>query len=179
MRTTPAIRGGMSKCLVTLALLYLGCGGIASTESEAPSQPASDDTLCAVTDGSIEAVWGGTKLTLAGTCGGHGLTYFANSSEFELCGDDGSGRLLVLGETAPGQNEYAQFSADSWFGDSVPGFALTVTAMRPPGHYVEGTFTGLVQDYWTSAPTAAKSLTGSFKVCRGPDEPLPHGRLPN
>ena len=169
----------MGKCLVTLAILSVGCGGLASTQSEAPSQPASDDSVCAVTDGSIEAVWGGTKLTLTGTCGGHGLTYFANSSEFLVCADDGSGHMLVLGESAPGQNEYAQFGANAWFGDSVPGFALSVTAVRPPGHYVEGTFTGLVQDYWTGPPAEpAKSLSGSFKVCRGPDEPFPHATVP-
>jgi hypothetical protein len=170
----------VSKYLVAVAALFVACGGEATTLNEAPSRASSDDSLCAVTEGSIEATWGGTKLTLAGTCGGHGLTYFANSSEFLLCADDGRGHMLVLGETAPGQNEYAQFSADSWFGDSVSGFALTLTAVRPPGHYAEGTFTGLVQDYWTGPPPEpAKSLSGSFKVCRGPDEPLPHGRLPN
>ena len=46
-RTTPAIGGGMSKLLMTLAVLYLGCGGLASTQSEAQSEPSSDDSLCA------------------------------------------------------------------------------------------------------------------------------------
>jgi hypothetical protein len=169
----------MGKCLVTLAVLYTGCGGLASTQSEAPSQPSSDETLCAVTDGSIEAVWGGTKLNLAGACSGGPGLYYIGSSAFELCAHDGSGLQLVLGQNAPGQGEWAQLydygAATPWVANSQPGFTLTVTAMRPPGHYVEGTFSGLVQhDTWTGAPTEpAKSLSGSFKVCRGPDEPPP------
>lgn len=168
----------MGKWLLMFALLYTGCGGLASTQSEAPSQPMSDDSLCGVTDGSIEAVWGGTTLTLTRSCGAPGL-YFIGTSALELCAHDESGLQLVLGENGPGEDEWAQIfdygTASPWVANSVSGFALTVTAMRPPGHYVEGTFTGLVQhDTWTGAPTEpAKRLSGSFKMCRGPDEPPP------
>jgi hypothetical protein len=171
----------MNKCLVTFAALFVGCGGLASTQSEAPSQPSSDGSLCDVTDGSIEASLGGTTLTLTGSCpGAPGLAYIG--SAFELCVRDESGLTLVLGDLgdAPGQDGWAQlypWRGDQWWvANSVSGFALSVTALRPPGHYVEGTFTGLVQkDTSTGAPTEpAKSLSGSFKVCRGADEPLPN-----
>jgi hypothetical protein len=172
----------MGKCLETFAVLCVGCGGLASTQSEAPSQPSSDDTVCAVTDGSIEAAWGGTALTLSGTCDGVPMKFAYIGGAFELCVRDESGLTLVLGDVggAPGQDGWAQlypWRGDQWWvAGSVPGFALTVTALRPPGHYVEGTFTGLVRrDTPTGAPTGpAKSLSGSFKVCRGADEPLPN-----
>jgi hypothetical protein len=168
----------MSKCLATLAVLYMGCGGLASTQSEAPNQPSSDESLCALTDGSIEAVWGGTKLTLAVSCSGAPGLFYIGGSGFELCVQDESGLHLVLSDDAFVQGASAQLytTAIQWVANSTPGFTLTVTAMRPPGHYVEGTFTGLVQQETpTGAPTAepAKSLSGSFKVCRAPDEPPP------
>jgi hypothetical protein len=174
----------MRKSMVTFAMLYLGCGGLASPQSEAPSQPSSDDTLCVATDGSIEAVWGGTPLTLTRTCFGESkLAFIGGSSAFQMCAQDAKGLTIVLGEYVAGEGEEAQLYLDDqemaipWVANSVPGFDLTVTAIGPPGHYVEGTFTGLVQKQNTSTsvqagPTA--SLSGSFKVCRGPDEPLPN-----
>jgi hypothetical protein len=170
----------MDKGLMTFAVLCAACGGLTSTQSEAPSQRSSDDSLCDGADGSIEAVWGGTTLTLTGSCfEAPGFAYIG-SSAFELCSHDGSGIHLVLGGGASVQDEWAQFYDDGvatpWVANSLPGFALTLTSVRPPGHYVEGTFTGLVQrDTGTGAPMEpAKSLSGSFKVCRGPDQPLPN-----
>jgi hypothetical protein len=166
----------MGMYLVTFAALFVGCGGVATSESDAPSQSSSDDSLCAVTDGSVDAVWGGTTLTLTGTCfDGPKLAFIG--SGFELCVQDESGLHLVLGNAFV-QDGWAQVysTATEWVANSTPGFALTVTALRPPGHYVEGTFSGLVQqDTPTGAPTAepARSLSGSFKVCRAPDEPPP------
>jgi hypothetical protein len=174
--------GGMGKCLVTFAVLLVGCGGLASTESEAPSPPSSDDSLCAVTDGSIDAVWGGTTLTLAGSCGAPKLAFIDGSRDFEVCVQDEGGHHLVLGENAPGQGEWAQVFIDDqgmtipWVANSIPGFTLTVTAVRPPGQYIEGTFAGLVQKQDTRTGAQAgptTSLSGSFKVCRAPDEPAP------
>ena len=169
--------GGMSKYLVAVAVLFVACGGEATTQSEAPSQPSSADALCAVTDGSIDAVGGGTTLNLAGGCGAPKLAFIGRSGAFELCVQDEGGLHLVLGN-AFAQGGWAQLygTATEWVANSTPGFTLTVTTLRPPGHYVEGTFTGLVQqDTPTGAPTAepAKSLSGSFKVCRAPDEPPP------
>lgn len=166
----------MGKCLLTFAVLFVGCGGVASTQNEAPSQPSSDDTLCAMTDGSVEATWGGTTLNLTGTCvGGPKLAFIGNG--FELCVQDEGGLTLVLGNAfVPAAWAQLYTTAPQWVANSTPDFTLTVTAMRPPGHYVEGTFTGLVQqDTPAGAPTTepAKRLSGSFKVCRGPDEPLP------
>jgi hypothetical protein len=174
---SPAIRGGMGKRFATCAVLFVGCGGEATTQSEAPSRASSDDSLCAVTDGYVDAVWGGATLTLAGTCGAPKLAFIGGSQAFELCVQDESGLHVVLGN-AFAQGGWAQLygTTTEWVANSTPGFNLTVTALRPPGHYVEGTFTGLVQqDTPTGAPTAqpAKSLSGSFKVCRAPDEPPP------
>ena len=173
----------MGKCLVTFAVLYAGCGGVASTHSEGPAQPSSDDTLCAVTDGSIEAAWGGTTLTLSGAClGGPKLAFIEGTIAFQLCAQDESGLHVVLGGSAPGSGGSAQVYLDDqgmnirWVANSVPGFTLNVTALRPPGHYVEGTFTGLVQKQDTSTGVQAgptTNLSGSFRVCRGPDEPIP------
>jgi hypothetical protein len=168
----------MGKCLVTLAMLSVGCGGLASTQSEAPTQPSSDDTVCAVTDGSIAATWGGTALTLTKACSGAPGLFYIGSSGFELCVQDDNGLHLVLSDNAFVQGASAQLytTAIQWVANSTPDFTVTVTAMRPPGHYAEGTFTGLVQqDTRAGAPTAepAKRLSGSFKVCRAPDEPVP------
>jgi hypothetical protein len=173
----------MGKCLVTVGVLYVGCGGLASTQSEAPSQPVSDDTVCAVTDGSIAATWGGTALTLSGAClGGPKLAFIGGTLAFQLCAQDEQGIHVVLSGGAPGFGESAQVYLDDhgmnirWVANSIPGFTLTVTALRPPGHYIEGTFTGLVQEQDTSTGVQAgptTSLSGSFRVCRAPDEPPP------
>jgi hypothetical protein len=121
-------------------------------------------------------------VTLTPSCpSAPGLAYIG-SSAFELCVRDESGLTLVLGNLgdAPDEDGWAQlypWRGDAWWvANSVPGLALTLTAVRPPGHYVEGKFTGLVQrDTPAGAPTAepAKSLSGSFKVCRAPDEAPP------
>jgi hypothetical protein len=135
-----------------------------------------------VAAGSVDVAWGGTPVTLTRACfGGPKLAFIEGGSAFQLCAEDESGLTVVL--IGPGQGASAQVYLDDdamdirWVANSVPGFALTFTAMRPPGHYVEGTFTGLVQKQETSTgaqtgPTT--SLSGSFKVCRGPDEPAPN-----
>jgi hypothetical protein len=171
----------MGRCLLAFAVLSVGCGGVASTESESPTPPSSDDTLCAVTDGSVDAAWGGAALTLSGACfGGPKLAFIGSDTAFQLCAKDASGLTIVLSDNVAGEGDAQVYLDDrgmniAWVANSTPGFTLTVTAVRPPGHYVEGTFTGLVRKQDTtgvpSGPTT--SLSGSFKVCRSPDEPAP------
>ena len=171
----------MSRGLVVFVVLGVGCGGVASPRSEAPSQPPSDETPCAVTDGSVEAAWGASTMNLTGACyGAPKLAFTEDSSVFQLCAQDASGLTLVLGNEPGG--DYAQVYLDgsdmriAWVKNSLPSFALTITELGSPGHYVEGYFSGSVQDQNTSTGATygpATALSGSFKVCRAPDEPPP------
>jgi hypothetical protein len=121
-------------------------------------------------------------MSLTGSCyGAPKLAFTVGTTWFQLCAQDQGGLTLVL-DGGPQAAEGAQVYLDgsdmriAWVENSLPGFALTITKLGLPGRYVEGNFNGAVQKESTStgAPSGpATNLSGSFKVCRAPDEPPP------